>query len=144
MSDVSLDNLKELLGDTHVRDVEVLMKILNWYHEAREEEYDRSFARRGMIGIWMNLARKYDAIDNMGKKQEFDTVKMVDHLVDVALYSLKMLDAISKISRTDGENSFRRWLKRVYCPATGFGFDELIMTIGMLEGMHDGEQSRKE
>lgn len=102
-------DLHDVLGDSHVDDVVALMAMLDNLHVEKEKIYDRSFARRGLIGIWMNMARKYDAIDNMARNERFD-FEFIDTVADLALYSIKMLDAMKKIDKP----TWDAWVKRVY------------------------------
>ena len=109
------NNLKEVLGDRHVEDVKALSATLQDYHAAREQEYDRSFAKRGLVGIWHNLGRKFDAIDNLGKKEMLLSTVALDHLVDLALYALKFVVTIKKLK----PEVWTDWYKVVYMPAVG-------------------------
>ena len=103
-------DLYEILGTDHVDDVKHLMVEVHMLHEAKEAIYDKSFARRGIVGIWMNVARKYDSIDTLGRLNSYFTVTMVDALIDVAVYALKMVEAIRKLR----PEVFNEWYEKVY------------------------------
>lgn len=122
------EDLKEKLGEHHVEEVSIMMDFLKPYHDAREREYDRSFAKRGLVGIWNNLGRKFDAIDNLGKKAEMKTVVCMDHLIDLSLYALKFVVAIRKMDE-EGREAFDTWVENVYCPAVGIDADDFEWDI---------------
>ena len=103
------NDIREFLGDNHVNDVKELMLIAHKLHKAKEAIYHKSFARRGLVGIWHNVARKYDAIDNLGR-QDYYGITMIDSLFDVALYALKLIDAIRKLN----PKVYDEWLDKVY------------------------------
>ncbi len=107
------EDLKSLLGEDHVKDVADLSAMLQKYHAAREAEYDRSFAKRGLAGVWCNLGRKFDAIDNAGNKGKLVSVIALDHLVDVALYALKFVVVLASLA----PKVWDEWHERVYMPA---------------------------
>lgn len=95
------DITKQVSVLNHVNDVEDLMQVIQPFHAVREGTYKMSFAKRGEIGIWMNLARKYDRMDGLmekigrGKVGDVYNV-LIDTLVDLALYSLKWLAIIRR------------------------------------------------
>jgi hypothetical protein len=99
-------DIREELGSAHVHNVNVLMKIANGIHLKKEQVYDRSFAKRGLAGVWFNLTRKADVIDNSGSKSDFESVEFVDALMDVAVYALKFIDVL-RVIRPD---IFDRWV----------------------------------
>lgn len=107
------EDLKELLGENHVEEVAELSAMLQDYHAVREQEYDRSFAKRGLVGIWCNLGRKHDAIDNQGTRGKLVSVIVIDHLVDLALYALKFVVTLRKLSPATWET----WYQDVYLKA---------------------------
>lgn len=115
----------------HIEDVEELMEALKKFHEAREQTYQLSFAKRGETGVWLNLVRKTDRLDPLAARVmtsvvtgeevlENDGVTLVDTLVDMAMYSLKWL-AIIKVIRPD---HFHEWLEQVFCKDTGMDMQE--------------------
>lgn len=115
--DVETAEYKELYGDLytvlgidHVQDTQKIMHMANKLHEAKEKIYDKSFARRGIVGVWMNVARKYDAIDTLGRMNGYFNTTMIDALMDVAVYALKMIVTIHKL-RPD---VFQEWYEKVY------------------------------
>ncbi len=119
MSNLTNDLTKEIPVTTHMDDVDLLANGLLPFHRAREFTYQMSFAKRGEIGIWMNLARKYDRIDNLARHvfeevEESAGVSLVDTLVDLALYSLKWLAVIKQLRPEDLE----KWIDKVYCHDT--------------------------
>jgi len=107
------EDLKSILGEDHVQEVNEISIILQKYHAARELEYDRSFAKRGLVGIWHNLGRKFDAIDNLGKTEKLLSIVALDHLVDLALYALKFVATIKRVE----PSLWQEWLVNVYKPA---------------------------
>lgn len=92
------DFTKEIPVDHHLADVENLVESLMSFHKRRESTYKMSFAKRGEVGIWMNLARKYDRMDGLMEKivagDESIRLTLIDTLVDLALYALKWLAII--------------------------------------------------
>lgn len=104
-------DLRSVLDDGvgHVSEVNTLMKHLHRLHIAKENTYNLSFSHRGLIGIWHNVARKYDVIDTLGRKDAYTTV-MIDALIDVALYALKLVIAIRKVK----PEVFKEWWDTIY------------------------------
>ena len=121
-----LGDLRPLL-DEHVRDVEKIASNLLPFHEARENTYKLSFARRGESGVFHNLARKYDRIDGLFDWEGNGGVTLVDTLVDNAIYSLKWLAVIKQLRPQDLE----RWLKEVYCPDTTMPLEDAMRLFGL-------------
>ena len=107
------EDLKTILGDNHVEEVANISTLLQDYHAAREREYDRSFAKRGLVGIWHNLGRKFDAVDNLGKKGKLVSIVAIDHLVDLALYALKFVVTLKKLD----PELWKEWYTSVYMKA---------------------------
>ena len=113
-------DLKEYVGgDKHVARVHVLMDILNMLHTEKEKIYNLSFCRRGMVGVFMNLARKWDNIENMATKEDYFQVAFIDALFDIATYALKTIIIIAGIS----PQTFIKWLENVYCENVGVDID---------------------
>ena len=124
--DTKLTSLAPLLED-HELMVADLFQMLVPFHDARERTYKRSFAKRGEIGVWMNLARKYDRFEGLAPSLLIDDnvedgATLVDTLVDTLMYSAKWLDVISKIRPED----IVSWVKNVYCRDTGMTYEEVI------------------
>ena len=116
--EVTADDLyKDLSGKAgdHVNDVNVLMSLLHNLHVAKERVYNLSFCRRGLVGVWMNLARKYDRIDAMSCSEDYRNFTYIDTLFDTAAYALKMVDILRKMY----PEAFDKWLENVYCEYTG-------------------------
>lgn len=107
------DITKQVSVMDHTSDVKELCAILQPFHVNRESTYRMSFAKRGEVGIWMNLARKYDRIDGLmeqiGKAKIQDIyITLIDTLVDLALYSLKWLAIIRRFE----PESFGIWMSK--------------------------------
>ena len=102
-------------GDKHVARVSVLILMLGLMHYAKEKIYNLSFCRRGMVGVFMNLARKWDNIENMATKEDYFQVAFIDALFDIATYALKTIIIIAGIS----PQTFIKWLENVYCENVG-------------------------
>ena len=104
-------DLRATLGpvEDHCDDVWELMQDVDKLHRAKENTYNRSFARRGLIGIWHNVARKYDVIDNLGRRDAY-VMAMIDALVDVAVYALKLVVAI-RLTRPE---VYDDWYENIY------------------------------
>lgn len=100
-----LESLVPVLGSedpNHEMRVQKLMNDLHLFHVERERTYKRSFAKRGFIGIFMNLTRKSDRLDALVQHLIVETtnrtiVTLIDTLVDISLYALKWLDAIQLV-----------------------------------------------
>lgn len=129
--DTKFTDLSDLLHD-HESAVANWMTMFNRFHVAREKTYKRSFAKRGEIGIWMNLARKYDRFEALAPQVLLGAgngVTLIDTLVDTAMYSLKWLDVISKIRPED----FKEWLRTVYCKDTGMTYKDVVEVYPFLK-----------
>ena len=98
-------------GDKHVSRVYALMDILNTMHRVKEGIYNLSFCRRGLVGVFMNLARKWDNIENVATKEDYFQTAFIDALFDIAAYSLKMIIIIIDLN----PQIFIKWLENVYC-----------------------------
>jgi len=109
-------------GDKHVARVHVLMDILNMLHTEKEKIYNLSFCRRGMVGVFMNLARKWDNIENMAKKEDYFQVALIDALFDIAAYSLKMIIIIIDLN----PQIFIKWLDNVFCETVYMNIDDVF------------------
>lgn len=122
-------NLAPQIAEHHLMDVEQLMELLIPFHAAREKTYKLSFAKRGEIGAWYNLARKYDRIDNL-VEQVLDEGKqgdtLVDTLVDTVMYGLKWLAVIRRIRPDDLE----KWIRTTYVKDTGEDADYILGVLG--------------
>jgi hypothetical protein len=112
--DYKFGNLKPILGQSHAEDTAKIAKALMGFHWCREQQYDRSFAKRGEIGVFMNLARKWDRIEHDMSDDLFDA-STIDAIADLAVYALKWMDVICKVH----QSAVIEWLENVYCPATG-------------------------
>ena len=105
------------IEDTNEKRVENLMLDLSVFHKAREKTYKRSFARRGFVGIFMNLVRKTDRLDALVESllkttSERHLITLIDTLVDITLYALKWLDAIKIVY----PEQYKQWESSVYEP----------------------------
>lgn len=112
------DLTKEINVPTHLVDVENIMYALMQFHAAREATYGMSFAKRGEIGVWMNLMRKCDRIDNQVRAMysQPDGVPgapgtaLVDTLMDLALYAMKWAAIIKHVRPDD----LKKWIEETY------------------------------
>lgn len=113
------EDLRDMLGDVnedediddcHETRVRILMERANLLHIEKEKIYNRSFARRGLVGIFMNIARKFDNVETFVTKEEYRDFHLIDALFDIAIYSFKLIDVIRKIY----PEVYDEWLKRVY------------------------------
>jgi len=121
-------NLKELLGITteeHVLGTNNIFEALKLFHEAREKTYQMSFAKRGESGVWLNVARKYDRIDELAMVR-FDgnasTFTLIDCLIDVAVYALKWVDLLARLDPL----GFAEWVKNVYARDCNISYTEAM------------------
>lgn len=107
--DIRFDSLAAMIGSQHIGNVAGIAGLLfGLIHAEKEKTYKRSFARRGIIGVFMNLARKWDRIETFVKADECG-VEMIDALADMAVYAVKWLDII----RTLYPELFALWVERV-------------------------------
>lgn len=83
-------------GKRHLAKVEFLAADIVELHSKKEETYKGSWAKRGYIGTFFNVARPWDRIHNAFSGDVAVTPYNVaqrhvfDALVDVALYCLKI------------------------------------------------------
>lgn len=128
------ENLAKKLGGykTHVKNVKQLADALYIFHESREQTYKLSFARRGHVGIYMNVMRKCDRVESVAQRfleEGKDGVVLVDTMVDMAMYSLKWLDAIKQTDRA----VFVEWITTVYCKDTGMRINDAMALFGLVD-----------
>lgn len=106
------DFSKIVTSQEHVKEVNMLLLDLMKFHEAREATYKLSFAKRGEVGIWMNVARKYDRLEELMAQYveagNVDHAVLCDTLADLALYSVKWLQILDHA----GKEGFQDWYKR--------------------------------
>jgi hypothetical protein len=122
-------DLSELLPN-HCQDFEALLTGLLTYHNIQENTYKRSFAKRGEIGVWMNLMRKIDRIDGIAEslfEHGDNGMLLVDTLIDSAVYSIKWLAVIGKIRPKD----LHDWLAGTFCPATNISIAQARKMFGL-------------
>jgi hypothetical protein len=109
-------------GDTvynHVKRVDELATMLLDFHRNRERTYQMSFAKRGFVGVFMNLVRKTDRMDAVAQtwleaEGQLNGTVLVDTLVDTAIYSLKWLALIWAMEqRTDTNLGLHQWLRQL-------------------------------
>ena len=118
-------DLRPVAGNRHLDDVRNLMVLACNLHEAKENVYKLSFCRRGIVGIWMNVSRKYDRIDAMASEENYRDFTFIDTLFDVAVYALKFVAILRKLYPA----AFDKWLKNVYCEYTGIVYEEVVETM---------------
>lgn len=121
----------------HVVKVKDAADALMCFHEAREKTYQMSFAKRGEVGVWMNLGRKTDRInviatqvfEAVGAHEELGNngVTLVDTLVDIAIYAMKWIDVIRATRPMDME----AWIANVFCKDTGMEFGTACRLFGV-------------
>lgn len=112
-------------GDKHIGRFNTLVIILSMLHTEKERIYNLSFCKRGLVGVFMNLARKWDNIENMAKKEDYFQVAFIDALFDIAAYALKMVIIITGIS----PQTFIKWLENVYCKTTNVSIEDAFSTF---------------
>lgn len=121
----------------HVDHVSGIAQALMAFHEARETTYQMSFAKRGEVGVWMNLGRKTDRINvvathvfeavGAGNDLGNDGVTLVDTLADIVVYALKWMDVIARTRPDD----FQGWVSNVFCKDTGMEFGTAMRLFGV-------------
>lgn len=140
MDGTRFQNLAGLL-DEHELDVAAIAEALMPFHDAREATYKRSFAKRGEVGIWMNLARKYDRFDALAADVFSDdgkeNITLIDTLVDLALYSLKWLAVIRRIRPEDME----QWIDEVYLRNVEIDPMDAFILFGMQDQVSDDDST---
>lgn len=106
---VDFTDLRDILGTTeyHIADVDETAKMLLDLHARREQIYHKSFAGRGLIGIYMNMARKWDPFESLAQRGQWLHIKMFDAVADLAVYSLKMLTVLRVLDK----DSYEAWLR---------------------------------
>ncbi len=111
LSDIISVNIK---NSSHIYQVDEIIRVLMMYHHKQEETYQLSFSKRGEMGVWMNLARKYDRIDTLSKRLFEEKGKnspvLVDTLIDTVIYALKWL-AVIKVLRPE---DIQEWMALTY------------------------------
>lgn len=123
---IKFEDLKRVIGITHITDTAQIAHAMLVFHKFREQQYDRSFARRGEVGVFMNLARKFDRIET-SINSGFEDITTFDAIADMAIYALKWMDIFCKIHRS----IVIRWLEEVYCPTTGKTISEAYEDFGL-------------
>lgn len=76
-------------------------------HHAKEGTYGNSWCRRGELGIFFNIARKFDRLENMVVHDRADEVgeSRIDTIADLATYSLLWLTLIMR----EHPEAYRTW-----------------------------------
>jgi hypothetical protein len=128
--DTKYGNLKPILGQSHIEDTAKIAKALMTLHWWKEQQYDRSFAKRGETGVFHNLARKFDRIEHDMSRDVIDA-STVDAIADLAVYAVKWMDILCKVH----QSAVIEWLENVYCPATG----ALLSTAKIEFGINEDE-----
>lgn len=138
------DLTKGISVPEHLQDVDAIIDALKIFHVARENTYRMSFAKRGEAGVWMNLARKYDRIDNLAR-DIFNGVGvnpgvgLIDTLVDLALYSLKWLAIVKQLRPEDLE----MWIERAYCHDTNISVESAKVYFGMMDELVESDDKHQ-
>lgn len=129
------NNIAPQLGN-HINEVDNMLQLLSLFHEAKEKQYQRSFAKRGEAGVWYNLMRQLDRVDGIAQEAltagEY-SAGLVDTLVDVTLYAVKWLAVIQVLRPED----FQKWLREAYCPYMGVEYDDVMLWFNGQEQNHD-------
>jgi hypothetical protein len=109
-----------------------LMAMLHTFQKCKDDEYGRSWARRGMAGVLGNALRKTDRLENLGMVtilQEGSRharlhmwVALVDTLVDIACYALMWASYVARHKPA----AFGTWLEDVWCKTTGVGINDAM------------------
>lgn len=114
-------------------DLDRLTAVLLFYQQCKDAGYGCSWAKRGELGIYMNLMRKADRMDKLVPlvlSGEHDGVALVDTLADMVLYGMMWLSYIAAKRPSDIEN----WVRSTFCKETGL--DEQ-MVLALLFGVED-------
>lgn len=131
-SDSHFDDLTQTIPvDEHVEDVKQIARLLLDFHAKREETYQMSFAKRGQIGVFMNLARKYDRLDKLAAEYfQYNvqtSVILVDALADLAIYAMKWLAIMARLeSQLNTDMGFTQWLEETVSKELGMPVDMLL------------------
>lgn len=103
--DIMSDDLRPFLPK-HMEDVGYVSGILMFIHSVKESGYKLSFARRGEYGIFHNLARKWDRIENAYHGTSFDSMEVLDAIADLAVYAIKWM-AVFMVLHPE---TFKKWM----------------------------------
>lgn len=125
------DLTEDISVDRHIQDVENMAKLLLRFHEEREMTYEMSFAKRGLVGVWFNLARKYDRLDPTAEEYFQNngrhSITLVDSLVDTAIYAMKWLALLHRLETLDDyDMGLTQWLTEVAAKELGQSVHELL------------------
>jgi hypothetical protein len=102
------DDLRSYLPK-HMEDVGYVSGVLLAIHVMKESGYKLSFARRGEYGIFHNLARKWDRIENAYHGTSFDSIEVLDAIADMAVYAIKWMAVIMVLH----PETFKKWMEHI-------------------------------
>lgn len=121
--------LNDMSDDPYGVSMSRLASIMLAMHAIKDSEYGKSWAKRGEMGVFHNLTRKSDRLEQLaivsmfGKAMSrYVRVALVDVLMDCATYCLMWVAYIARI-KPDG---FKAWLQDVWCKTTEVSFDEVV------------------
>lgn len=142
------DMVKTMLGDMpHMRNLLVADRSANPYgvemvtlaalmqvlHMAKDVGYGRSWSRHGEVGVYQNLVRKDDRLEQLAlltmsghdDVTERHRIALVDTLIDRALYCMMWVSYIAGVRPED----FEAWLRDSWCRSTGIDFENVMEFI---------------
>lgn len=126
------DDLATILGNDSIDPYGIelyrLAGLLISFQSAKEADYGESWAKRGEIGVYMNLMRKVDRLEMLvplALSGECDGMVLVDTLVDMTLYGMMWLSYIAAARPNDIEC----WIRNIYCRETGASEEEVLMIL---------------
>lgn len=129
------DITRNMTVKSHTERVRILLAALSDFHDAQEDTYRLSFAKRGEAGIYYNLVRKADRLDALsqsvfaGDIGGNDGKTLVDTLVDMCVYAAKWLAVIMEIRPYD----VGKWITSTYVPALHMSEDLAMNKLGMVK-----------
>lgn len=113
--------------DPYGVDLHRLCAVLLTYQQSKEVGYGGSWARRGEVGVYMNLMRKSDRLETLVPlvlSGECDGMALVDTLADLINYGMMWISYIGAARPNDLE----KWIRDVFCKETGAD-PEMVTTI---------------
>ena len=124
--------LEDMSSNPYGIDLDRLAAVLISFQAAKDAAYGGSWAKRGELGVFINMMRSSDRLARLVPRavagEEAACVELVDSLVDQVCYGLMWLSLIGKIR----PGSIELWLRRAYCTATGSDYES---TLALLFGI---------
>lgn len=106
-----------------------LASLMLYLHMAKDAGYGRSWSKHGEVGVYENLMRKDDRLEQLSLliMSDHDMVErrhrvaFVDVLIDRALYCMMWVSYVAKVRPDD----FMAWLEDSWCKSTGVSIEEV-------------------